>query len=159
MYPLDGNWSVRSEALLLCFHYDAVLDPVKMKTALTDLINTGEYRKMGSRLRVNIRGKVEYHVPASFYEKRLPFNFSHLDLSTTLVQEHPLGRRIPVATSTPTFQTSIEDLLPIFCDVEGPRHLEDWLGSEKPILSFHITSFKDATLTSFQWPQCVILMV
>lgn len=66
LYGFDDSYVGRRFILLTAFRLDAVLSPNKLKGALEKLASSGEWRKIGSRIR-EVDGKLQYHVPLSFF--------------------------------------------------------------------------------------------
>ncbi|XWW93342.1 hypothetical protein V2A60_001275 [Cordyceps javanica] len=111
VYPtgrIDNALSIKPMVLSLTLRFDDVLDAAKLHAALCTLLGTGDWRRLGGRLRKPppARGSssssssvLEIHVPRVFTADRPPVAFSHEDLSDTPVAQHPLGRDLPAVGS------------------------------------------------------------
>ncbi|QBZ66665.1 hypothetical protein PoMZ_13648 [Pyricularia oryzae] len=136
--------------------FDQVLDPVKLQETLVSLIKTGDWRKLGGRLRRNEKGHLVIRVPKEFTEQRPAVGFSHA-VHYCRVQDHELGRQLP------TYEPEEINLAPSptkfheFAQPSGvPKCLDDYLRSDLPQLWLHIVSFEDATLTCLTWPHATM---
>jgi len=152
--------------------FDDVLDHEKLRLALERLMQIGNWRKLGARLRRNVRlflqicgtclfvdadnsrqgqGKLEYHIPTSYDEKRPGFIYEQVEYAAK-IGEHPIGCKIPRATSRPLVAGNVAELKPLTRSPDTPTTINDFLYSDRPQLSIKITSFEDATLVSLSWP-------
>ncbi|CAG8983623.1 hypothetical protein HYALB_00004645 [Hymenoscyphus albidus] len=139
----------------LCF--DEVLDPKRLRGSLEALFNHGNWRKLGARLRLNVRtyfemawvdrGRLEYHFPAKFDGERPAFSYTHVEMSCN-IKEYPLASQIPKATPVPTLQPDCAMFRSLSRDSHSPKRLEDWLISDIPQLYIHIVSLSDATMVA-----------
>lgn len=72
------------------------------------------------------------------------------------IEDHPLGKTLPKATE----DSSIHAGPPVFRDFaargDAPTALKDFIYSDTPQLSLHITSFNDATLVALSWPHTLM---
>lgn len=155
------------------FRFDGVLDAEKLKDSLEKLLDRHGWCKLGARIRLNVvfppaplftlltnthqeTGNLDYHVPAYFNEKRVPFAFNHeiLDIS---INEHPRASRFRAApnVSVPRVQCREEDWEDFMFTPGDPRLLEDYLYSDRPILGFRMITFTDATLLTMSWPHMI----
>lgn len=55
LHILDGNRVVQAILLEFTYKFDDVLDVVKLRNSLNRLLEIGEWRKLGARLRLNVR--------------------------------------------------------------------------------------------------------
>lgn len=142
------------------FRFDDLLDDRKIRDALSRLLELGDWRKLGARIRRNKAGALEYHVPAQFGDQRTAFTWSTATFDVA-VDAHPLAARLahphsmsaagrPVTFSIPSyvrpsrFKTFIRS--PGF-----PDKLEDWLYTDSPLLGVHVMHFRDATLMTMSF--------
>ncbi|KAK7415701.1 hypothetical protein QQX98_005736 [Neonectria punicea] len=148
----DDTKTYRSMILTWTLRFNDVLDPEKLHDALARLLETGDWRKLGGRLRLNADGRLVLHVPHTFTPERPAVRFTHQSFETT-IDEHPLGRQLPKATgSNPSVQSDLSRFRLFSARENAPATIEDLLYSDEPQLSLHITSFKDATLVALLWP-------
>ncbi|KAH6669906.1 hypothetical protein B0J14DRAFT_619062 [Halenospora varia] len=151
LHSKDDTKINRAMVLDLTLRFNDVLDPSKLRDSLARLLEMGHWRKLGGRLRLNKSGKLEYHIPAKFDEKRPPFTYSHVQYQTSIA-EHPLASKIPKTPSQPTLFPDPAIFRSLARDSSTPTKIEDWIYSDRPQLSLHIVSFVDATLVSLTWP-------
>ncbi|KAH8657136.1 hypothetical protein BGZ60DRAFT_384179 [Tricladium varicosporioides] len=151
LHSKDDTQINRAMVLDLTLRFDDVLDPSKLRNSLARLLEIGHWRKLGARLRLNKSGKLEYHIPTIFDEKRPPFIYSHAQYQMSIA-EHPLASRIPKTALQPTLFPDPAIFQPLARDQSTPTKIEDWIYSDKPQLSLHVVSFTDATLVSLTWP-------
>ncbi|KAI0889615.1 uncharacterized protein GGS22DRAFT_182958 [Annulohypoxylon maeteangense] len=144
----------RSAAIFYLLQFDDVLDAEKLKGSLRKLLGLKGWRKLGARIRINVdNGKLDYHIPAYFDEKRVPFSFHHENFDIS-VNEHPRASRFRLDPNarTPHIQCREADWIDFMWQSGDPKRIEDYLYSDKPILGFRMTTFLDATLLAFSWP-------
>lgn len=69
--------------------------------------------------------------------------------------DHPVASRMPSCESAPTERPAIvgnpEEWAELCCGVDGPKSLQDYVGSDRPVTGLHIVSFKDATIVTLHW--------
>jgi hypothetical protein len=92
-------------------------------------------------------GKLEYHVPAGFDEKRPGFTYTLVKYGTSIA-DHPMASRLPQATDHPSLFGSAEEFRPFIRSPDLPDRLEGWLYSDLPQLAIHVITFQDATLVT-----------
>ncbi|OTB04402.1 hypothetical protein M426DRAFT_73416 [Hypoxylon sp. CI-4A] len=155
LHRLDDTPLTRRVIVEFTMRFDDVLDADKLRWALEKLLSREDWRKLGARLRLNTNGKLEYHVPDHFDEKRPPFTYSHVQHDMEIGQ-HPTGRRFPKPTLKPTVLGDPEDLAPLMRRWGAPRRLIGYLYSDLPQLSLHIVSFTDATIVNLSWPHTLL---
>ncbi|KAJ9136939.1 Transferase family domain-containing protein [Pleurostoma richardsiae] len=139
--------------LVMCWTlvFEDVLDAEKLRDALARLLETGEWRRLGGRLRLNDAGKLEVHVPEKFTPSRPSSAFSHETFDTPIAS-HPLASRLPTPSEGPSIQDSADPLKPLTVASDVPRTLDDYLYTDAPQLSIRVVNFSDATLVAVQWP-------
>ncbi|KAH8890547.1 hypothetical protein GQ53DRAFT_688778 [Thozetella sp. PMI_491] len=157
VYPLffldnlsTGRVIVLSEAL----RFDAVLDPIKLRDGLTRLIQQGDWRKLGGRLRQRPDGTLELYVPKEFTQERPAVRFTN-QVFDVAIEEHKLGRQFPKPTEDPSLQTGPTSFEQFNTIPNGPTSLKDYLSGDHAILGLHITSFQNATIVAVVWPHAV----
>ncbi|TVY47294.1 Transcriptional regulator [Lachnellula occidentalis] len=155
LHSKDDTKSLRPFVLDFTLCFDDVLDAEKLRSSLERLMDIGDWRKLGARLRLNDYGKLEYHIPASFDAQRTAFRYSHMKYETS-ISEHPLASKLPKPTSRPAVLNSTDEFQSLVRRKDGPTKLEDYLNSDDGQLSLHIVSFSDATLVTLTWPHTFI---
>ena len=146
---LDGHKSLQPFVADLTWRFDDVLDPQKLEAALTRLLEIGDWKKLGGRVRTTADGGLEYHIPSQFSPKHpgVAFSQEHFDLP---FQRHSLASCFPTSTGRlETFQY-FSRVEPLISGKDAPRNMTDWTESDRPPLSVHVVTFDDATLVSLQ---------
>ncbi|TVY60864.1 Transcriptional regulator sdnM [Lachnellula suecica] len=157
VYPLHlQDYNFRRLLMVMTMRFDDVLDAEKLNKALSQLLETGDWRKLGGRLRSDGAGKLEIHVPRQFSEKRPEVTFSHNDISETRIADHFLANQLPVPTKNTSIQPNPYNLINLGVRPDIPKTVEDMVDRDLPQISLHVTSFQDATLVAISWPHCVM---
>ncbi|CAG9953626.1 unnamed protein product [Clonostachys rosea f. rosea IK726] len=143
--PLILGWTMR---------FNDVLDADKLHEALCRLINIGDWKKLGGRMRVGKSGRLEFHVPVPFTAARPPVTYSHQTFNIKIA-EHELAGKLPVAGAKAQVFAGPHDFLGLTTGPDAPQTLEDYLSRDVPLLSLHIISFDDATVIGLAWPHAV----
>ncbi|KAI0164004.1 hypothetical protein GGR57DRAFT_498096 [Xylariaceae sp. FL1272] len=151
LHHMDDNNINRQMVLMFMMRFDDVLDPQLLKTSLEKLLSRDDWRKLGARLRLNENGKLDYHIPESFDEKRPAFAFSRV-VHDVEIGNHPLASRLPKASAKPAVLGDPEEFKSLMRRKDGPTCIEDYLYRDEPQLSMHVVCFEDATLVSLGWP-------
>lgn len=100
---------------------------------------------------------MEVHVPQTFTVDRPAVHYTHECLSMP-IGDHPLAKKLPRATTTtdPSIHPGPQDFSAFAAREGAPSTLEDFIHSDLPQLSLHITSFADATLVALSWPHSLM---
>jgi hypothetical protein len=158
VYPttlLDNHPGPRARVLAWTLRFNDVLDPSQLHDSLAQLVATGDWRKLGGRLRQGKDRKLELHVPKTFTKERPAVTFTHQAFAAKL-DEHPLARRLPTARSQPCVLSGPAEFRAFAARPGAPTKLQDFLDKDIPQLSLHITSFQDATLVALSWHHAVM---
>ncbi|KAI1328002.1 hypothetical protein F5Y16DRAFT_370358 [Xylariaceae sp. FL0255] len=151
MHSCDDTPINRSMVVMFMMRFDDVLDPSKLRSSLEKLLSRDDWRKLGARVRLNGKGKLDYHIPERFDEKRPAFGYSHVKYDMG-IGEHPLASRIPRPTLKPAVVGDPEEFKPLMRRDDGPTCINDYIYRDEPQLSMHIVSFEDSTLATLSWP-------
>ncbi|KAI8961970.1 hypothetical protein F5Y11DRAFT_357297 [Daldinia sp. FL1419] len=155
VHRFDDTPINRNVVVEFTMKFDDVLDSDKLRLSLEKLLSRRDWRKLGARLRITEKGKLEYHIPESFSEKRPAITYSHVAHNVEIAR-HPTGCRLPKATSKPTVLSDPEEFAPLLRRWGAPRRLSHYLYTDAPQLSLHIVSFTDATVISLSWPHTLL---
>jgi hypothetical protein len=142
------------------FRFDDLLDDERLRVALSRLLELGDWRKLGARIRRNDAGALEYHVPKCFDDKRPGFAYSTATFDVA-VDEHPQASRLAQPHSLDTAGRPVVFKGPSYVDSSGfksfirnpgfPERLSEWLYTDSPQLGVHVIHFQDATLVTLSF--------
>nr|POE67104.1 hypothetical protein CFP56_72662 [Quercus suber] len=155
LHPLDDTKAARTIVSWL-MHFDDVLDADKLHDALTKLLEIGDWRKLGGRMRHKTPERIELHVPKRYTLERPAVAYYHEDLHDTKLGEHPVAKTLPLATSGPSVQPQSVNLLPLVAPPDMRATYPEMVDQDVPQLSLRITSFSDATLVAISWPHSLM---
>ncbi|KFY99647.1 hypothetical protein V498_00599 [Pseudogymnoascus sp. VKM F-4517 (FW-2822)] len=150
---LDDNKVLNSIVVAWTLRFNDVLDPDRLHTSLSRLLEIGDWRKLGGRLTRKGTG-LEIHVPENFTPADPAIAYSHVSIPTS-IEDHPLAKTLPKPTPTASTQRGSDAFREFQCHPDAPASLEDYLNGV-PQLSLHITSFDDATLVALSWPHTLM---
>ncbi|KAI1277501.1 hypothetical protein F5Y07DRAFT_363156 [Xylaria sp. FL0933] len=154
LYFLDNLAAGRDSVLSETLRYNHVLDASKLRNGLTRLIEHGDWRKIGGRLRLRPDGSLEIHVPKEFTEDRPAVQFTSRAFDVA-IEDHEIGSQLPKLTGKPSFHPgprSFDQFNPI---PDMPEYLKDYIYSDRPILRLHVTTFTNSTLVTVICPHAV----
>ncbi|KAI1419591.1 hypothetical protein F5Y12DRAFT_777224 [Xylaria sp. FL1777] len=154
VHSIDQATIVRTSICSYTFRYDVVLDAQKLHDSLALLLSSGDWRKLGGRLRENKNGKLEVNVPRNFSNDRPPFRFSHVKFDVTM-EEHPLASRLPKKTDRPSIQEGCRAFREFSLPSTLPNDMKHYLSTDEPLICLHINSFANGTLVSLTYPHLV----
>ncbi|KAJ3534550.1 hypothetical protein NM208_g7491 [Fusarium decemcellulare] len=134
IYPLhfnDDTKTLRELTLSWTARIDDVLDADQLHHALARLLDMGDWRKLGGRLRLRSDGMLEIHVPKEFTPERPAVRYTR-EVFGVVINEHPLARRLPKSTRTASIQPGPFDFRPFSAREDAPSTLQDLLFSDEP---------------------------
>ncbi|KAK6821786.1 hypothetical protein PG995_008500 [Apiospora arundinis] len=162
LHFLDNQMCARELVLTQTMLFDAVLDAAKVHDGLVKLLSTGDWRKLGGRLRKKRENCLELHVPKEFTEERPAVRFSAetFDIS---IAEHPLGSRLPRAASAavaaeggdPSIHPGSLDFKQFGIVTGWCTKQDDYYSRDEPVLGLRVISFLDATIVSLTVPHVI----
>ncbi|CZR65590.1 uncharacterized protein PAC_15490 [Phialocephala subalpina] len=160
VYPvhlLDNANDYRNLFMSYLFRFKDILDSDKLADSLTKLLEIGDWRKLGGRLRLKEDGQLEIHVSQSFTTQRPAMAFTH-DTFSESIETHPLGRGLPQVsgTNSPSVQKLSTDLRPFAGSPSAPKTIKELIDRDAPILSIHVTTFTDSTVVVISWPHVLM---
>ncbi|CAG8197197.1 unnamed protein product [Penicillium olsonii] len=152
--PINGLFRYMDGTMELAFKFDDVLEPDKLRQSLERLLQIGNWRHLGGRLRRRNDSEsqeFELHIPAQYDSARPGFIFrtSEWDGSIT---DHPVCSQLPRGTNNLTFLGSSQILGPLIHRAEDPRGIDDLIYTDSPSLFFDQINFSDATLMLVTFP-------
>lgn len=158
VYPvhmLDDSKTLRTIVVTWTLCFNDVLDADKLHTSLSELLEIGDWKKIGGRLRLKKDGKLETHVPRQFTTERPAVTYTHQKLEMA-VEDHPIAQNLPKATDAPSIHSGPQDFQTFAVREDAPATLEGFLSGDTPQLSLHITSFNNATIVGLSWPHTLM---
>ncbi|RBR08440.1 uncharacterized protein FIESC28_10240 [Fusarium coffeatum] len=156
VYYFDDTPLLRNYVQCSTLRFNDVLDAEMLKDSLSRVIALPGWRKLGGRVRMNNKGKLEIHIPRDFDSERPAVGFHH-DTFNISIDEHPVASKLPKPTAEePSIQDQHPEFTTLGVPLGTPRCLEDYLKSDHPQLTLHIVSFTDATLVSICWPHIAV---
>ncbi|OCK91466.1 uncharacterized protein K441DRAFT_208219 [Cenococcum geophilum 1.58] len=157
VYPvhmLDDTKTLRSIVVTWTLCFNDVLDTDNLHASLSRLLEIGDWRKVGGRLRLK-NGELEIHVPRPFTAERPAVSYTHQSLAMD-IEDHPLAKTLPKATEAPSIQSGPQAFRTFAARENAPETLEDFAYTDAPQLSLYITSFNNATLVALSWPHTLM---
>jgi hypothetical protein len=155
VFTLDDNETLRGIVVTWTLRFNDVLDADKLHKSLWRLLEIGDWRKLGGRLRLNASRKLEISAPREFTTTRPPVRYNHFAKSTS-IGEDPLGKDLPKSSFGNGFQDGSRKFQPFAVPEDAPKVLSDYLKGDVPQISLQITSFTDATLVGLSWPHTLM---
>ncbi|GAB0138198.1 hypothetical protein EsDP_00006439 [Epichloe bromicola] len=158
IYPvhmLDGSKALRNIVLAWTLRFNDVLDADQVHGSLSRLLEIGDWRKIGGRLRLKDNGELEIHAPRRFTTERPAVSYTHRIIASA-IEDDPLAKTLPRATEGPSVQPGPQGFQVFAAREDAPATLEDFIHGDTPQLSLHITSFDNATLVGLSWPHSLM---
>ncbi|KAJ6789280.1 hypothetical protein PWT90_02146 [Aphanocladium album] len=156
IYPvhLIDAGSMNHKVVSFLFRFNDVLDVDKLHVSLAQLLEHGDWRKLGGRLQRTSDGKLELRVPQRFTDKEPAVAFAKQDFSAVSIKDHHLGKHLPEAGAVAYSRSIAGDTdFRSFAIPHGfPSEMKDFIASQAPQIALLTTSFNDATLVSLVWP-------
>ncbi|KAK5651414.1 hypothetical protein OQA88_12502 [Cercophora sp. LCS_1] len=165
LHMLDDTKTLRGIVVTWTLRFNDVLDPEKLHASLSRLLDIGDWRKLGGRVRLDDNGALELHVPRPFSPDRPAVTYSRRSALAVNIEDDPVASRLPMATidDGPSVRAVSAESLRVFAAAaaaaseEGALEtLDDFLHRDVPQLSLHITSFNNATLVGLSWPHTLM---
>ncbi|KAJ5887881.1 hypothetical protein N7495_007922 [Penicillium taxi] len=149
LHSKDDTWMNRGIALEFTLQFDYVLDPEHLRRSLQRLLEIGDWKKLGARLKQR-HGKLEYHIPEKYDAKCPGFTFCTTTHDERL--DDLLSSKLPYCTNSATiFPFSAANLDSLLYRSDSPKKLEDWIHTDRPQLDIHLVVTLNATLVKLTW--------
>ncbi|KAF9735690.1 hypothetical protein PMIN06_006779 [Paraphaeosphaeria minitans] len=145
---LVTSWTMR---------FNDVLDKDKLHKSLVTLLERGDWRKAGGRLRQKVKGQgqLEIYTPRIYTAERPPVSFTSQSYNIP-IEDHPLAGRLPKASEKPGLHPAPEEFREFAAPPGAPETLDHYLAGDVPMISLHITSFQNGTLVGLSWPHTLM---
>ncbi|KAJ4251543.1 hypothetical protein NW762_011533 [Fusarium torreyae] len=156
VYYFDDTPLLRNcvECWTLRFHDP--LDAEMLRESLSRVLVRPGWRKLGGRIRMSKKEKLEIHVPEAFTPERPALGFHH-DVFDVSIDEHPLASTLPQPTpGRLSLQAKRSEFASLGVPAGTPLSIGDYIKSDHPQLTLHVVSFTDATLVSLCWPHIAV---
>jgi hypothetical protein len=82
--------------------------------------------------------------------------YSTRETFPTSIDQHPEAKNLPKATTDASIQPGPQSFRTFAARGDAPSTLEEFIHSDSPMLSLHITSFTNATLVALSWPHALM---
>ncbi|KAK7191947.1 BCL5p [Paraphaeosphaeria sporulosa] len=135
--------------------FNDVLDKDKLHKSLAKLLEIGDWRKAGGRLRQKGQGQLEIYTPRTYTAERPPLSFTSQTYNMA-IEDHPLAARLPAASEKPHLHPAPEEFREFAAPPGAPETLDNYLAGDIPMISLHVTSFQNATLVGIAWPHTLM---
>ncbi|KAH5266811.1 hypothetical protein HBI72_078730 [Parastagonospora nodorum] len=158
VYPvhvLDDTPTMRGILLTWTLCFNDVLDADKLQSSLARLVEIGDWRKLGGRVRLNENKKLEIHVPPKFTAERPAFSYSHVVIDSAIA-DHAVAQKLPKPNGNVSTGLGPDHFSDLAVRPDAPKTMEDLLAGDTPQMSVHITSFTNATLVGLSWPHTLM---
>ncbi|PHH77081.1 hypothetical protein CDD80_950 [Ophiocordyceps camponoti-rufipedis] len=161
VFPLHtfDDAKINHKLLAWVMRFNDILDAKKLHDSLQRLLEIGDWRKLGGRLRLTPMkesGRLELHVPKQFSAEHPAVSFSHVtEFFGMPIEEHPIARRFPKPTVEPSIQP-VDGFRSFLAPSDYPKTLQEMISRGLPQISLHITSFSNATLVAVAWPHTLM---
>jgi hypothetical protein len=172
-HTFDSSPYLRTLILNFTYRFDDVLDAEKLRTSLERLLEIGDWRKLGARVRLNVscrrapyskildlpyvqeQGKAEYHIPERFSAERPGFIFTS-ETHDQSIHQHPVASRMPRSGTRPAVLNDPYEFQELAEGPDAATKFEDWSKSDRPPLGVHVVTFEDATLLTLSFSHTFI---
>ncbi|KAK2612391.1 hypothetical protein QQS21_001655 [Conoideocrella luteorostrata] len=139
---------------VMCFN--DVLDASMLHTSLCRLLEIGDWKKLGSRLRVRDDGLLEAFAPKKFTLEYPACTFFHDEHYNSHIRSHPAGRHFSLPTERAFTQTYPSDSRSELAHPNAPLTVQHLIDRNLPLLVLHIMGFCDATVVTLSWPGSIM---
>ncbi|KAJ5368014.1 uncharacterized protein N7496_007774 [Penicillium cataractarum] len=153
LHKLDDIKSFRNNVIWM-MRFNDVLDAEKLADSLSRLLEIGDWKKLGGRLRFKADGKLEvvFRKLPETGERNVFFTHDSYEMR---IQDHPLASCLPNATDGPSTHLVSEDFRPFIARPNYPSFVQS-VQRREPSIALHVSSFKDATLVALSWPHVLM---
>ncbi|KAF4121533.1 hypothetical protein GMORB2_1941 [Geosmithia morbida] len=157
LHTLDTTKTLKKLNVLWTYRFNDVLDADKLDASLTRLLEIGDWRKAGGRLRTRLHdGRLEIHTPRDYSAKRPATTFTRSDETDCCIACHPVASTLPEQSDEAYAQRWNQDLTRLALRRDIPTTLQGYTDRDVPMISVHVVSFRDATLVGVAWPHVLM---
>ncbi|KAJ4151606.1 hypothetical protein LMH87_012296 [Akanthomyces muscarius] len=139
-------------------YFNDALDADMLNASLVKLLETGDWKKLGGRLKKDVNGRLQLHVPPRFSAEQPAVAYTHECLTEMKISDHPVAKSLPTHTHVPSLQPLPERgaLRTLQVRPDFPASLDDLMAEDLPPLSLHVHTFQDATVVGLSWPHLLM---
>ncbi|KID76303.1 O-acetyltransferase PaAT-2 [Metarhizium brunneum] len=154
VYPvhfLDQS-TLQQELVTWVLSFNDVLSAVPLHQSLCTLLEIGDWKKLGTRLRVRNDGLMEAYAPKVFTAQNPPCTFFHEKFFDTPIQRDPIGKHFILPNKRAFTQRYPSDYRGLFLPPGVPSTVQDIVDGGLSQLVLRVLSFRDATMVTLSWP-------
>ncbi|KAF5640440.1 chloramphenicol acetyltransferase-like domain protein [Fusarium sp. NRRL 52700] len=156
VYPthmIDNVSVLKFLVMAWTMRFNDVLNADKLHQSLSELLNIGDWKKLGGRLRHghNARGALEVHVPTTYTNEKPAVSYSHQQYDIS-IEDYTGANLLPKATNKPSTFPGASGPRDFGIPPGAPASLKDFTSRDVPMIGLHIITFQDATLITITWP-------
>ncbi|KAJ4982804.1 BCL5p [Stagonosporopsis vannaccii] len=155
VHKLDDTSTFRNLLLAWTISFNDVMDAEMLRSSLARLLEIGDWRKLGGRLKLKENGALEIHVPRMFTADRPAFSYSHEEINMGL-EDHEATKNFPKYNGDISFWPSPHSFQALAAPNGTPKRPKDLCLGDTPQMSLHITAFTNATLIAITWPHTLM---
>ncbi|OGM42336.1 hypothetical protein ABOM_007874 [Aspergillus bombycis] len=152
VHPVDHIKDCQTFVAMVMVFNDA-LDADMLSDSLSKLLEIGDWRKLGGRLKRDADGRLQIQVPPEFTAEQPAITYTHICLTEMKISDHPIAKQLPTRTGDPSMQTLPDsaEFRTLQVRNDFPTSLDALIAADLPQISLHIHSFHDATVVGFAW--------
>ncbi|KAG6260967.1 hypothetical protein E4U46_003170 [Claviceps purpurea] len=147
--PTTAKQSLRT--WVMCFN-DVLIAP-KLHEALCRLLEIGDWKKLGTRLRVRDDGLLEAYAPKIYSHENPACTFFFDKHYESRIGSHPVGKYYSIPSHRAFTQIYPADYQPDLIHPESPTTVQEIIDRNVPQLILHILAFSDATIVTITTPE------
>ncbi|TLD19301.1 hypothetical protein PspLS_09759 [Pyricularia sp. CBS 133598] len=154
VHAIDNTATLKAIVTSQALRFDDVLDGELLYSSLTELLSTGNWKRLGGRFRLNSANMLELHVPSHFSDDVPAVSYTHAKYpgnideteDAEILQTHAGKARV---VDIP------DDARRFLVGHSTPMSLEDYVTRDIPLINLHVINYADATLVTMTWPHAL----
>ncbi|TWU72502.1 hypothetical protein ED733_002151 [Metarhizium rileyi] len=151
IHPLDQS-SLHQELVTWVLSFNDVISAVSLHQSLCTLLEIGDWRKLGSRLRVRDDGFMEAYAPKVFTTKTPSCTFFHGKYPDTHIETDSIGTYFVLPNKRAFTQKYSADYRRLLLPPGIPSTVQDLVDGNLSQIVLRVLSFRDATIITVSWP-------
>ncbi|KAK2036537.1 hypothetical protein LZ31DRAFT_536250 [Colletotrichum somersetense] len=154
VHAIDNTPTLRRIVTSQALRFDDVLDGDLLYSSLTELLSTGNWKRLGGRFRLNAANKLELHVPDQFSDEIPAVSYSHASYPVNI--DETVDAEILRSHAGKARVIEIPDGVRRFLvGPHTPMSIDDYVRLDIPLISLHVINYADATLVTLTWPHAL----